>query len=421
MRFSLTGLAAVFAALLLVASGLVLWRLSAAAALQPYEFNLVRWEFEHFPNKWLYLLGRAIRHDRLTPAEEDASIVRYFQLNAEIRDLERQLAQQERDRGSLDRVDPALRQQLERRTRERRSIQNDVEAAMERRLTAVLNDEGLALTLWFLPGQPRLVWPPVDITFAQPSRLLVTSPRDRIVLLNSSFVRSDLSLDQVFALEEQTEAAQPNLSALVISVGGYATYPAVIPEGRDYATSIDTIAHEWTHHYLAFRPLGQRYFSSRDLTTINETVADISGRDLAGLLQSRFPVDLPPAASPPAASTQPDIDKELRELRIAVEGLLQQGRVKEAEERMEETRRQLAAQGVFIRKINQAYFAFHGLYGDSALSISPIGPKVQTVRSLTGSVGDFLRTVSGVTSVDSLDRLIGLLEARHAPAVPAAR
>ena len=31
------------------------------------------------------------------------------------------------------------------------------------------------------------------------------------------------------------------------------------------------IAHEWMHNYLAFRPLGIRYFTNNDIQTMNET------------------------------------------------------------------------------------------------------------------------------------------------------
>ena len=43
---------------------------------------------------------------------------------------------------------------------------------------------------------------------------------------------------------------------------------------------------------------------------------------------------------------------------------------------MEEKRQFLAANGYYIRKLNQAYFAFHGSYADTAGSIDPIGPKL---------------------------------------------
>jgi hypothetical protein len=73
---------------------------------------------------------------------------------------------------------------------------------------------------------------------------------------------------------------------------------------------------------------------------------------------------------------------------------------------MEETRQFLAENGFYIRKINQAYFAFNGLYADTPASSDPIGEKMTTLRDLSPSVGEFVRTVSGITSAEDLDRLL---------------
>lgn len=398
--------------LLLLAAGPGLWRFSAAASLEPHEFNLVQWEFRHVGNKWLYLFGRRIKQDALTQAEGDVRLRHYFMLNAEIRRLEWQAGQQERERGSLSAIDLALRNHLRALTQERRRLQNDVEAVLEERLSEVLKAEGLTTAVPLTGGRLRAVWPPVDITFAQPARLLVTSPRDRIQLLDTRLLRTDLSLEEVIVLEEQTEAAAPYLSALVVSVGGYASYPATIIEGAGYRTTLETIAHEWIHHYLSFRPLGRRYTANRDMTAINETVAEIGGRELADLLQRQFPVEIdlavvgPPRARVEADRPILDVGQTLRDLRHEVEGLLREGKVAEAEALMEERRRYLAEHGVYIRKLNQAYFAFHGLYGGSPVSINPVVPKLQALRACSPSLGDFLRRVAGVTAAADLDRLL---------------
>jgi hypothetical protein len=73
---------------------------------------------------------------------------------------------------------------------------------------------------------------------------------------------------------------------------------------------------------------------------------------------------------------------------------------------MEQRRKFLAENGYYIRKINQAYFAFNGLYADTPASRSPIGPKMTELRQLSPSLGDFLRAVSGITSEEELDRLL---------------
>ena len=61
---------------------------------------------------------------------------------------------------------------------------------------------------------------------------------------------------------------------------------------------------------------------------------------------------------------------------------------------MEERRRFFVANGYLIRKINQAYFAFHGTYATSPASVSPIGDQLRELRSHSTSLEDFLRTVA---------------------------
>jgi len=69
---------------------------------------------------------------------------------------------------------------------------------------------------------------------------------------------------------------------------------------------------------------------------------------------------------------------------------------------MEQKRQYLASKGYYIRKLNQAYFAFHGTYADSPTSISPIGPELKELRSRSASLKDFLNTVSGMTNRQEL-------------------
>jgi hypothetical protein len=170
------------------------------------------------------------------------------------------------------------------------------------------------------------------------------------------------------------------------------------------------MAHEWLHQYFFFHPLGRSYFDSNLTRTLNETAANIGGRELGSLLRERFPLGEPhaPASAPSPSPQKPKVDfrKEMRDLRAQVDALLSEGKVEEAEALMEERRNFLAENGYYIRKINQAYFAFNGLYADTPASGSPIGPKMTELRQLSPSLGDFLRAVSGITSEEELDRLL---------------
>jgi hypothetical protein len=96
----------------------------------------------------------------------------------------------------------------------------------------------------------------------------------------------------------------------------------------------------------------------------------------------------------------------MRTLRREVEAMLAEGKVTEAEALMEERRQEFAARGYSLRKLNQAYFAFHGFYADSPGSIDPIGPKLQELLDRVQSPGRFILEVQGVTSRADLEEVL---------------
>jgi hypothetical protein len=116
--------------------------------------------------------------------------------------------------------------------------------------------------------------------------------------------------------------------------------------------------------------------------------------------------DPAPATSPSAAEEQPpsdqpapfDFRKEMRETRLEAERLLELRTVEEAEAYMEERRQFFVQHGYRIRKLNQAYFAFHGSYADTPGSINPIGPQLEQLLEKAGSVQRFLQTLSGISN-----------------------
>jgi hypothetical protein len=203
----------------------------------------------------------------------------------------------------------------------------------------------------------------------------------------------------VLLIEEDAER-DGETSALVIRVGAIATYPAIVPPRADYHGTLETIAHEWMHHYLYFTPLGRDYFAGGDLTTLNETVANFAGRELACLID--------PCGALARAGSAPerqefDFTAEMRGLRRGVEALLADGEIEEAERLMEARRQVFLDNGYYIRRINQAYFAFHGSYADSPGSIDPIGPKLDELRRESTSLEQFIETVREFQSQADLD------------------
>ena len=59
--------------------------------------------------------------------------------------------------------------------------------------------------------------------------------------------------------------------------------------------------------------------------------------------------------------------------------------------------------GYAIRKLNQAYFAFHGSYAVGAAATDPIGGKLRLLRRQAGDLVEFLRTVAKFSEPGDLD------------------
>jgi hypothetical protein len=84
---------------------------------------------------------------------------------------------------------------------------------------------------------------------------------------------------------------------------------------------------------------------------------------------------------------------------------LANGQIDKAEQYMNAQRDYLQTQGYYIRKLNQAYFAFYGTYADTAAYSDPIGTALQNIRGKSSSINEFLNTLANVTSVIGLDKL----------------
>jgi hypothetical protein len=82
--------------------------------------------------------------------------------------------------------------------------------------------------------------------------------------------------------------------------------------------------------------------------------------------------------------------------------LLSQGRVSDAEAYMESERQALVAAGYNLRRLNQAYFAFHGSYATGPASVDPIGPWMRQLRAQSGSLKAFVDEVARMRRLDDL-------------------
>ena len=99
----------------------------------------------------------------------------------------------------------------------------------------------------------------------------------------------------------------------------------------------------------------------------------------------------------------------MRATRLETEQLLAAGHVEQAERYMEARRVELEGHGYRIRKLNQAYFALYGSYGDgfAASPRNPIPGLLRRLREQSGSLADFLFRVRTITSVAELRAAVG--------------
>ena len=377
-----------------------------------HDHDILGWEFRNFFDKWLSR-GASIFTDDPTEEEVIAEVREYARLTGEISRID----------GAINRAvtlgDPAsgLEEEREKMVSQRDSLEARVEELIEAQISGVLAEEGLSWRVSFLDADGYL-FPPVDFKYESSPPVLVISPRDRIELESTRLLTPGLGVGERQDIEAEVEVLDDDYSALVVNTGGVATFPAVVGASANLQYTLRTVAHEWVHHYLIFYPLGRNYWTSGEMVTINETVANIAGDEIGNTVYERYyeekktpsSTPTPPPASTPAPTPQPpafSFNQEMRETRLEADRLLADGKVEEAEAYMEERRLLFAENGYFLRKLNQAYFAFHGSYADRPTAVSPIGGQVRQVREQSASLKEFIETMARVSSHEDLLRLVG--------------
>ena len=372
----------------------------------PYVFSISGWELGNFFDKWGYSLEQFFIPRKISEQESAKRVEDYLMLAQSASSLEDTINRAQAEGNMAEADIKSLEAQLAQLIKQRDSLREQVEAIVEGQVSSILTDEGLPKTIDFI-GKINLLFPPVDFEFLEEPNLLIVSPRDTIKLTETILLRPDLSLEQIGDIENKV--AGIGMSGLVEGVGGVATYPSIIPEDASLQYLLSTVAHEWLHQYFYFHPLGRNYRANYDMTSINETAADIGGDEIGMLVYQRYYAHPESHAVSPAATSQPafDFNKEMRQIRVTVDQYLAQGQVDEAERYMERMREYLAQNGYYIRKLNQAYFAFYGTYSDTPGSVSPIGGYLEELRQESPSLGDFIKRVSGISSYEQLLKMIG--------------
>jgi hypothetical protein len=273
------------------------------------------------------------------------------------------------------------------------------EAALERIVASAYADGGLTRSQ---PLALDRLFPPVLVTLTPPPNILVIAPRTELRVLSSSVLQA---MD--VAAQERLEASADStgVSSLIAPIGGLATYPSMVLEEDAPERVLTAVAHEWLHQYLIFYPLGTGYWDRQETREINETTADMVGQEVGGQLARQLGLVTTSSTRTPAAQPNAfDFRAFFRVTRVQTEQLLRDGRVTDAETYMRERRDELQTHGYQIRKLNQAYFALYGSYGDgfAASPANPIPGLLRALRERSGSLSDFVFLVRGITTVAAL-------------------
>ena len=368
-------------------------------------FSLLEWEAANFPKKWIRAVGYLVpgakpsRDERLAIVDEYLEVVRRA-------DKERRRVEGAAQLGGVGGSTSAAKsaatsdEYLRELLAEKRRLQPEAEEALEAEISAVLADFGFQ-------SRVGLIWPPLDFRFTQPPTLLVISPRNEIRMVGGVFLDPEIEPFDRDAVEKRV-VEELGYSAYVDDLAGLATFPNMVNDLYTARTIARTAAHEWLHAYWFFHPFGRNYFASDEMTTLNETAATLAGNELGDIAFARMGGDLSENARRYASESQanPDFTAFMRETRIEAERLLSEGMVDAAEDYMRKRQWELRLRGYYIRKLNQAYFAFRGRYGDSPASVSPVGERMRELRSYAADVGEFINMVSAVSTPAEFDALL---------------
>jgi hypothetical protein len=378
------------------------------------EFDFAGWLLRSLQLK--FFENALYAHNYLPAGTRHDLVLQYLKITSSIFTLQNQLNQIYSDPNVADPLAASaeVRQNLKTMNQMRDQLTPLAEGILQDQVNDVAAEMGLTVG-----GQAI---PPVLFRSTPLPMVLIVSPRDAIREDAHINLIPDVPLEQQVALEDHVDKAF-NVSSLVEDIGGVGLYPTMVAETNNLNWLAEVISHEWTHNYLTLRPLGMSYMDSPVLRTMNETTASISGKEIGRTVIERYYPELLPPEQPaqpanpqpsPAQPPQPppfDFNKEMHETRVRVDQLLAEGKVDEAEAYMEARRKIFWENGYTgLRKLNQAYFAFHGAYADQPLGAAgedPVGAAVRKLRTQSPSLVAFLNKIAWMTSYQDLQQAVG--------------
>jgi hypothetical protein len=297
---------------------------------------------------------------------------------------------------------------------QRDALATHAEFVLESQLRATLNALGIFNPLDSILNL-KSTFPPVRLRLQEPPKLLVISPRGSISRLATITLDNNVSLGDVVKLEDAVSAL--DVSALVVDLGGIATYPSFVANRYGLQFALSTAVEEWFHQYLFFRPLGFRYgleelgWPEPDyIATMNGTLAGMVSNEVSTIIYNKYYAAYFPPASSAQGGSAPEgfnFNTFMRDTRLAVDGMLAQGQTVQAEAYMEQQRLVLASHGYLIRKLNQAFFAFYGSYADTPGFENPIADNLAALRNKSDTLAAFVEKASAFTNPDELASAVG--------------
>lgn len=385
----------------------------ARAYTRGIEFDYIGWVFK----AWQIKINQfALGAEKYLAGDVRKQIVlEYLELVARTQQLESQINLIYADPNILNPTDAsrAQRRQLEVLLERRARVDPVAEGILQSQIAEVVAELGLAMG-----GQPV---PPVLYRGTPLPKALIISPRYTIRADLDISIIPDLTIEEHAELEDRIDQAL-DVSSLMVNIGGVGLYPTMVYQTSNLEWLSEVVAHEWVHNFLTLRPLGVNYLTSPELRTINETTASIAGKEIGLAVLERFYPELVPEPAPPPPLAAETAQKpqaapvfeyyaEMRQTRVTVDRLLEEGKIEEAEEYMRQRRVVFWENGYrHLRKLNQAYFAFYGAYADhpegGAAGEDPVGAAVRTLRAQSSSLAEFVKRISWISSFGQLQQAV---------------
>ena len=354
-------------------------------------FSILRYEIVTIGNKYSYSISNFFSKNNKDNIED--ILIEFQALTKKINSLK---IQKETDffissnKKSIEKIDDEIF--------ELRKTRNLILLEIEKEIQKIVKDQIKTEGIDF----KGFVFPPVLIKIFDPPLLLVTSPRNVISRENEILLNSNMKNSRKKIIEEKI-LQEKNTSAIILEIGGLATYPSMIKPNTNIERLFELTAHEWLHQYLIFYPLGRSIFKNTKMTEINETLANIFGKEISkNICSNKLYKSYCENNDQITIENSFNYDTFMKETRKNVDILLNNHNIIEAEQYMDDRRKELLNNGIFIRKINQAWFAFNGTYTDSPTSISPVFSILKNIQENSNNLKEFIEMLQYINDYEEL-------------------